>query len=100
MKQKLPLFRNHPEWIAAWMIAAEKFSARFPTIESPAAHLVRRHGGGLPACASCWDTGLCVECLGRYPQYCPSECGDGTCTCDAGQARRAAYQESLKEFGL
>lgn len=92
VKQKLPSFRNHPEWIAAWMIAAEKFSARFPTIEPPAAHLVRRHGG-LPACASCWDTGLCVECLGRYPQYCPSECGDG-------QARRAAYQESLKEFGL
>lgn len=100
MKKKLAAFRNHPEWLAAWLIAAEKPSARYPAVEPPAAHLVNKHGGLRPVCPACWDTGLCVECLGRYPQYCPADCGDGTCTCAAGQARRAAYEESLKEFGL
>lgn len=30
-------------------------------------------------CKVCWDYGLCAECLGRYPDQCPVDCGDGRC---------------------
>lgn len=32
------------------------------------------------ACTTCWDHGLCAECLGEYPDHCPNGCGDGRCT--------------------
>ena len=32
------------------------------------------------ACTTCWDHGVCVECLGQYPHICPMDCGDGRCT--------------------
>lgn len=98
MKRQRPAFVNHPEYIHAWMIAADAFTAARPVIDSPPAHLVERHGR--PRCATCWDTGICAECLGRYPQYCPGDCDDGTCSCAAGAARREAYQASLRQFGL
>ena len=78
------------------MISADAFTAAEPVIAPPPAHLVRLHGQ--PGCATCWDTGLCAECLGRYPQYCPADCVDGTCSCAAGQARRSAYDESVRQF--
>lgn len=96
MNKRHPKFINNLEYIHAWMIAADACTAARPRIDSPPAHLVRLHGR--PACATCWDTGLCAECLGRYPQYCPADCVDGTCGCEAGQARRAAYDESVRQF--
>ena len=48
VKPKLLAFRNHPEWLAAWMIAAEKPTARYPTLDPPPAHLIRKHGGHPP----------------------------------------------------
>lgn len=30
-------------------------------------------------CTTCWDHGLCAECLGEYPDRCPADCGDGRC---------------------
>lgn len=39
------------------------------------------------SCRMCWDTGLCAECQGRYPNGCPS-CqtegpGGGRCSCQS-----------------
>lgn len=83
-----PPFVNDLDYIHAWMIAADGYTAARSVIAAPPAHLVQRFGQ--PACSTCWDTGLCYECLGRYPQYCPIDCGDGTCSsCAAGRARRA-----------
>ncbi len=31
------------------------------------------------ACKTCWDHGLCAECLGEYPDRCPADCEDGRC---------------------
>lgn len=92
-----PPFINDLAYIHAWMLAADRFTAINPVIEPPEPHLVERHG--TPRCATCWDTGLCAECYGRYPQYCAAQCGDGICTCAAGQARRAVYQASLQGIG-
>lgn len=33
-------------------------------------------------CKTCWDTDLCAECLGEYPEVCPDNCKDGTCVYD------------------
>lgn len=30
-------------------------------------------------CTTCWDHGVCAECLGEYPEMCPMDCGDGRC---------------------
>ena len=30
-------------------------------------------------CKTCWDTGLCRECLGEYPTRCPEKCDGGRC---------------------
>lgn len=84
-------FINHIEYIQAWMTAADQFTAINPVIPPPPDYLIRDFGR--PACASCWDTGLCPECYGRYPQYCAADCGDGTCSCAAGRARRAVQME-------
>lgn len=91
-------FVNDPTYVRAWMIAADAFTAARPWIDPPPRHLVRQFGR--PKCRACWDTGLCAECCGRYPQYCPAECGDGTCSCAAGQARREVYQEHALAQGL
>jgi hypothetical protein len=97
MKRAHPAFINDLDYIHAWMMSADAFTAARPIIDPPPAYLVRLHGR--PHCATCWDTGLCAECLGRYPQYCPADCVDGTCSCAAGQARRAAYNERLRSGG-
>jgi hypothetical protein len=95
-KRTHPKFINNLEYIHAWMISADLFTAASPVIPPPPDHLVREFGQ--PRCATCWDTGLCAECLGCYPQYCPADCGDGTCSCTAGEARRAAYDEGVRQF--
>jgi hypothetical protein len=76
------------------MISADLFTAASPVIPAPPLHLVARFGR--PHCSTCWDTGLCAECLGRYPQYCPADCVDGTCSCAAGWARRAVQMEHAR----
>lgn len=96
-KNRLP-FINDITYITAWIIATGDFTAARPWIDPPPPHLIHAHGR--PTCASCWDTGLCPECNGRYPQYCPADCTDGTCTCRAGRNRRAAYRKSLQDAGL
>lgn len=99
-KQHRPGFVNHPDYLNEWMRCADMATAASPQVPAPPAHLLHQHGLGAPACGACWDTGLCAECLGRYPQYCPVDCGDGMCGCAAGEARRAAYAESLRAAGL
>ena len=99
-KQHEPLFVNHPDYIREWMRVAQLATAGRPAVPPPPAHLLHQHGLHEPACGACWDTGLCSECLGFYPQYCPGDCGDGMCDCAAGQARRAAYAESVQMAGL
>ncbi len=91
-------FINDYHYIQTWTIAANRATAANPTVDPPPPNLI--HAYGRPACPACWDTGLCPECNGRYPQYCPSRCTDGTCTCTAGRNRRAAYKKSLKDYGL
>lgn len=98
MKHKRPAYLNDLPYVSAWMTAAAAATAARPWVEPPPADLLHRYGR--PQCPTCWDTGLCAECLGRYPQYCPADCADGTCACAAGQARRAAYRHSLQESGL
>lgn len=95
-KHPRPPFINDLTYLHAWMIEADRFTANRPWIDPPPRHLIKQHGR--PKCPYCWDTGLCPECLGHYPQYCPADCTDGTCTCPAGQARRAAYQQSIRDF--
>lgn len=87
-------FVNNLDYIHSWMLAADMFTAGSPVVPPPPDHLVRAFGR--PACASCWDTGLCPECYGQFPQYCEAQCGDGTCSCAAGAARRAAYAAAGK----
>lgn len=89
---------NDWSYIQLWTTTVNQCTAANPDVPPPPAHLIRRHGR--PRCPICWDTGLCAECTGQYPQYCPAQCDDGTCPCAAGRARRAAYRASLKEFGL
>lgn len=86
---KRSAFVNHLEYIRQWKVSADLFTAASPVVPPPADYLVRQFGR--PVCATCWDTGICPECYGEYPQYCAAECGDGTCSCAAGVARRAAY---------
>lgn len=74
---------SDPNYIRAWELAAAEARAFMPL---PGRNLIRHFG--MPSCRHCWDTGLCAECLGRYPQYCPDNCGDGYCSCPAGRARR------------
>lgn len=91
-------FVNNIAYIHAWMLAADLFTANSPVVPPPADYLVREYGR--PACASCWDTGLCPECYGRFPQYCEAQCGDGTCSCAAGVARRAAYEAASRRAAV
>lgn len=101
MRPKQPPYRNDPAYLAAWIAAVENVTARNPYMAPPPPELAAAHGGP-PSCEWCWDTGLCGECLGLYPQYCPSGCANrqGMCNCPAGRARRAAYELSLKDAGL
>lgn len=94
-----PAYRNDPAWIAAWEQATVEVSARNPHMPTPPDDLADAHGGP-PKCEWCWDTGFCGKCCGRYPEWCPNNCVDGTCRCAAGRARRTAYEESLKGAGL
>lgn len=99
MKHTKLAYRNDTAWREAWAAAAEKVTVLNPRVAAPPAKLAAAHGGS-PKCEWCWDTGLCAECLGRYPEWCPGNCNDGTCKCAAGRARREAYQASLIEAGL
>jgi len=90
------LFRSEYPYIEAW----KTHITTYPATPAPPAAVIARFGGRRPKCNQCWDTGLCPECLGIHPQYCPApECG-GYCTCNAGRARRAAYEKSLSDYGL
>lgn len=91
-KQPLPTFINDADYLTAWRAAVARAFCVSLSIEPPTAGLIHAHGR--PACEECWDTGLCPECLGQYPQYCPNGCAGGTCSCVAGQARHA-HQEKM-----
>lgn len=97
-KHPRPPFINHIDYIRAWRVAAEHATAADPAVPPPPDYLTAHFGP--PHCPACWDTGLCPECYGLYPQYCPADCPQGTCDCPAGQARLAAYLASFAAHGL
>lgn len=92
-------YRNDSAYINEWIRVNSEYTGNPKTPPLPGRHLARANGG-MPDCQYCWDTGLCPECYGRHMQYCPVTCGDGTCSCRAGQARRDAYSQSFIDFGL
>ena len=91
-----PPYISDTRWVAEW----KAFITRFPGLPAPTDRILKRHQQPQPRCIYCWDTGLCPDCLGEHPQYCPSPECQGYCACPAGQAHKAAYDKSLKDFGL
>lgn len=57
-----------------WMAAADKTNAENP-------NYVHEQAPPGIKCSTCWDTGLCAECFGEYPDSCPAICRDGRCNC-------------------
>lgn len=87
---------NDRAWVRAW----KDYISRYPGGRGPSVTVCNQHRQRRPSCFACWDTGLCPECMGEHPQYCPApECG-GYCSCSAGTAHRKAYEQSLIDFGL
>jgi len=63
---------NRKPTVADWLSLADGYAVDSDyTLESVAPEGVK--------CRVCWDTRRCAECLGRYPDRCPEDCGDGTC---------------------
>jgi hypothetical protein len=96
MKHRQPPYRNDPKWIAEW----KDFTNRYIGLLIPTDRILTRHRQTRPNCIQCWDTGLCPDCYGEHTQYCPTPNCAGYCACAAGRARRAAYDKSLKDYGL
>lgn len=87
---------NDRAWVAEW----KSFTTRYPGLPAPPDQVLARHRRPRPNCLDCWDTGLCRDCLGEHPQYCSAPECEGYCNCAAGRAHRAAYAQSLIDYGL
>jgi hypothetical protein len=68
------LIGNRPPTINDWLLLADAWclTSDYTLQDIAPAGVV---------CKTCWDTRLCAECLGEYPNQCPVCDGTGWCHC-------------------
>lgn len=69
--------KNNTTHVIRWALLANQWTPSFDSLALPPVSV---------SCQTCWDTGICGECLGQYPKSCPGECVNGQCHCTKGEA--------------